>query len=48
MPITVAVAGIGQGLRQAMAADPAALKRTASALASRYRMEFEAIRARLE
>jgi len=47
MPGTVAVPGIGQGLGAAMAADPAALKRTASTLATRYRMEFEAIRARL-
>ncbi len=47
MPITVAVAGIGQGLRQAMASDPAALQRTASGLAIRYKMEFEALRAGL-
>ncbi len=48
IPITVEVAGINQGLHQALAADPAALKRTASELASRYRKEFDAIRAKLK
>lgn len=46
-PLTVEVADLAQGMREAMAADSAALRRTASDLASRYRVEFEAIRASL-
>jgi hypothetical protein len=48
MPISVEVANIGQGIRQAMAAEPAALRLTAKALVSRYRREFEVIRAKLK
>ncbi|PWB53415.1 MAG: chromosome condensation regulator RCC1, partial [Nitrosomonadales bacterium] len=48
MPITVEVAGIGQGILQAMAADAATLRHKARELAARYREEFDAIRARLE
>ncbi|MDO9188330.1 MAG: polysaccharide pyruvyl transferase family protein, partial [Sulfurimicrobium sp.] len=48
MPISVEVPCIDQGIREAMAADPAALRQKARALASRYRMEFEIIRAKLK
>lgn len=48
IPITIEVSNIDQGLREAMAADPAALRQKARALASRYRMEFEIIRAKLK
>lgn len=48
MPVTVEVTSIGQGIRQAMAADPETLRHKARELAARYRKEFDAIRARLE
>jgi hypothetical protein len=48
MPISVEVQRISQGMREAMAADPAALRQKARELVSRYRKEFEAIRAKLK
>lgn len=48
MPISVEVPRIHRGMREAMAADPAALRQEARALASLYRKEFEAIRTKLK
>lgn len=48
IPISVEVPRIHRGMREAMAADPAALRQEARALASLYRKEFEAIRTKFK
>lgn len=48
IPISVEVPRISQGMREAIAAEPAALRQKARALTSLYRKEFEVIRTKLK
>lgn len=47
VPRTVAVADIAQGIRQALALDPAPLRHTAHQLVTQYRQGFDGVRAAL-